>query len=192
MLSSHAFKVFSLSMRASNISFLFKWSIKIFRSSIWRKERDSDALSNNTDILTEVVVTVEGQKGSLIILAELNYLFFQHLSWCCGYFPGPLVKLFTSFSQVAEPNELLCMNDIEKFIEMFDLTLRFHDATLQIWCGPSSEVSGFTFLMVAAITPTWAVAGKGLQKLLTHEENNGDFCLSWKCVCGYLLCILQC
>lgn len=96
---------------------------------------------------------MEGQKGSLTILAELNYLFFQDLSWCCDYFSGLLEKLFTSFSQVAEPNELLCMNDREKYIEMFDLTLRFHYATLQIWCGPSSEVSGFTFLMVAAISP---------------------------------------
>lgn len=52
------------------------------------------------------------------------------------------------------------MNDREKYIEWFGLTLRFHSATLQRWYGPSGEVSGFAFPVVAAIFTTWAEPGQ--------------------------------
>jgi len=52
------------------------------------------------------------------------------------------------------------MNDREKYVEWFDLMLRFHNATQQFWCGPSSEVSGFPFPVVAAISTKRAVPGR--------------------------------
>lgn len=44
------------------------------------------------------------------------------------------------------------MNDTEKYIELFDLTQRFSDATLEFWYGPSTEVPAFTFPVVAAVS----------------------------------------
>lgn len=75
------------------------------------------------------------------------------------------------------------MNDREKYIELFDLTLQFYDATPQIWCGPSSEVSGFTLWMVAAISTMWAVPGKGLLPVLTRNY------LHMKKIMGIFACV---